>query len=97
MKELTAFELECVSGAGWLQDGLASLGSKLGAAAWAAMSSEQLNVDLPLLGSINLATLAPELGENLGKSMGSSIGGKIESALANLPVIGGLVNKWLGN
>ena len=34
MRELTAFEIENVSGAGWLQDGLAALGSKVGAAAW---------------------------------------------------------------
>lgn len=27
MRELTAFEIENVSGAGWLQDGLAALGS----------------------------------------------------------------------
>lgn len=32
MRELTAFEIENVSGAGWLQDGLAALGSKVGAA-----------------------------------------------------------------
>lgn len=34
MRELTAFEIENVSGAGWLQDGLAALGSKVGATAW---------------------------------------------------------------
>ena len=33
MRELTAFEIENVSGAGWLQDGLASLGSKVCVAA----------------------------------------------------------------
>ena len=27
MRELTAFEIENVSGAGWLQDGLAALGA----------------------------------------------------------------------
>ncbi|MCU6678457.1 hypothetical protein [Leclercia tamurae] len=96
MKELTAFEIECVSGAGWLQDNLASLGSQIGAAAW-SKSSDLLNIEVPLIGTINLTTIAPDLGGNVGKSIGSSIGGTIESALAGLPVVGGLLNKWLGN
>ncbi|MCL7674346.1 hypothetical protein M8369_09880, partial [Klebsiella pneumoniae] len=41
--------------------------------------------------------LAPDLGKTLGESVGSTIGGTIESALAGLPVIGGLLNKLLGN
>ncbi|HCD8714235.1 TPA: hypothetical protein NEC22_001221 [Klebsiella pneumoniae] len=92
MRELTAFEIENVSGAGWLQDGLAALGSKVGAAAW-TMGTDALSINLPLLGTLNLADLAPDLGE----SVGSTIGGTIESALAGLPVIGGLLNKLLGN
>lgn len=92
MRELTAFEIENVSGAGWLQDGLASLGSKVGAAAW-TMGTDALSINLPLIGTLNLADLAPDL----GKSVGSTIGGTIESALASLPVIGGLLNKLLGN
>ena len=91
MRELTAFEIENVSGAGWLQDGLAALGSKVGAAAW-TMGTDALSINLPLLGTLNLADLAPDLGKTLGESIGSSIGGTIESALAGLPVIGGLLN-----
>ena len=53
--------------------------------------------DLPLIGTLNLADLAPDLGKTLGESVGSTIGGTIESALASLPVIGGLLNKLLGN
>lgn len=56
-----------------------------------------LSINLPLLGTINLADLAPDLGKTLGESVGSSIGGTIESTLASLPVIGGLLNKLLGN
>ena len=85
MRELTAFEIENVSGAGWLQDGLAALGSKVGAAAW-TMGTDAPSINLPLLGTLNLADLAPDLGKTLG-----------ESALAGLPVIGGLLNKLLGN
>lgn len=54
MRELTAFEIENVSGAGWLQDGLAALGSKVGAAAW-TMGTDALSINLPLLGTLNLA------------------------------------------
>lgn len=96
MKELTAFEIEYVSGAGWLQDNLASLGGQIGAAAW-AKGGNLLTIDVPLIGPINLTTIAPDLGQSVGKSLGSSIGGTIESALAGLPIVGGLLNKWLGN
>lgn len=92
MRELTAVEIENVSGAGWLQDGLATLGSKVGAAVW-TMGTDALSINLPLIGTINLA----DLGKTLGESVGSSIGGTIESTLASLPVIGGLLNKLLGN
>ena len=54
-------------------------------------------LNLPLIGTLNLADLAPDLGKTLGESVGSTIGGTIESALASLPVIGGLLNKLLGN
>ncbi len=63
MRELTAFEIENVSGAGWLQDGLAALGSKVGAAAW-TMGTDALSINLPLLGTLNLADPAPDLGQN---------------------------------
>jgi hypothetical protein len=69
MRELTAFEIENVSGAGWLQDGLAALGSKVGAAAW-TMGTDALSINLPLLGTLNLADLAPDLGKTLGESIG---------------------------
>ena len=94
MRELTAFEIENVSGAGWLQDGLAALGSKVGAAAW-TMGTDALSINLPLLGTLNLADGAGPA--KPGESVGSTIGGTIESALAGLPVIGGLLNKLLGN
>ncbi len=66
MRELTAFEIENVSGAGWLQDGLAALGSKVGAAAW-TMGTDALSINLPLLGTLNLADLAPDLGKTPGR------------------------------
>lgn len=66
MRELTAFEIENVSGAGWLQDGLASLGSKVGAAAW-TMGTDALSINLPLIGTLNLADLAARPGQNPGR------------------------------
>lgn len=77
MRELTAFEIENVSGAGWLQDGLAALGSKVGAAAW-TMGTDALSINLPLLGTLNLADTAPDTGKTTGESVGSTIGGTIE-------------------
>ena len=95
MRELTATEINAVSGAGWLQDGLASLGGKTGSAVWSLGST--LSVDLPILGTINLSTIAPGLGETIGSTIGSTIGGVIESTLASVPLFGALINKLLGN
>lgn len=69
MRELTAFEIENVSGAGWLQDGLAALGSKVGAAAW-TMGTDALSINLPLLGTLNLADLAPDWAKPQAKALG---------------------------
>lgn len=96
MRVLTATEIETVSGAGWLQNRLASLGSKVGAAVW-ANSGSMFDVVLPLVGTVSLTTLAPDLGKTIGESMGYNLGGEIENTLANVPVIGGLLNKLLGN
>lgn len=68
MRELTAFEIENVSGAGWLQDGTASLGSKVGAAVW-TMGTDALSINLPLLGTINLADLAPDWAKPRAKAL----------------------------
>lgn len=96
MRELTAIEIDAVSGAGWLQDGLAFLGQKAGAAVW-SLSSNALNIELPIIGTINLSTIAPDLGKTVGETVGSTVGGMIENTLASLPLIGGLLNKLLGN
>ena len=64
---------------------------------WRDDATDALSINLPLIGTLNLADLAPDLGKTLGESVGSTIGGTIESALASLPVIGGLLNKLLGN
>ncbi|MCU6669328.1 hypothetical protein M8013_11285 [Enterobacteriaceae bacterium H4N4] len=96
MKELTAFEMESVNGAGWLQDGLASLGSSMGASAW-TLSSNLLTIDLPIIGTINLESIAPNLGSQVGNMIGTVIGFTIEGSLASIPMFGGFINKLLGN
>ncbi|VUS22372.1 hypothetical protein [Klebsiella spallanzanii] len=96
MRELTTFEIDAVSGAGWLQDGLASIGSQLGSAVWSAESS-LLNIELPIVGKINLATFAPNLGKTVGETLGSSIGGSIENSLSSLPNLGGFFTKLFAN
>ena len=95
MRELTAFEIENVSGAGWLQDGLAALGSKVGAAAW-TMGTDALSINLPLLGTLNLAD-PRRTGQNLRRKHRLFYRRHHRSTLAGLPVIGGLLNKLLGN
>jgi hypothetical protein len=92
MKELTVLELEMVSGAGWLQDGLTSLGQACGAALWKT-ANDMLSVDLPLVGPINLTVFAPDLGKTLGSSVGNSIGGFLETTLSALPEIGTFFTK----
>ncbi|WP_434665895.1 hypothetical protein ACMYSO_16055 [Klebsiella sp. B345] len=96
MRELTAIEIDAVSGAGWLQNGLAALGEQAGAAIW-SLGGNVLTIDLPIIGSINIADIAPDLGKTVGHTAGSVVGGAIESTLAGVPVIGGLLNKLLGN
>lgn len=93
MKELSVVEIEAVSGAGWLQDNLAVLGSKIGSLVWEKGGS-YLDVEAPLIGTVNLAVIAPDLGKDMGHSVGSTIGGAIENALTGLPVVGNILNKW---
>jgi len=92
MKELTVMELELVSGAGWLQDGLETLGGQFGTALWST-ASDMLNVDLPLIGRVNLGIFAPDLGTEVGTSLGSTIGGFIETSLSALPKTGSFFTK----
>ncbi|URN99667.1 hypothetical protein NB069_01900 [Leclercia adecarboxylata] len=97
MKELNAFELEAVSGAGWLQDSLASLGSNIGTSVWSMGSDIISKIELPIVGNVNLVSLAPDLGTQLGKMVGLTVGFTIETALAGVPLVGGLLNRMLGN
>lgn len=95
MRELSVVEVQTVSGAGFIKDGLTSLGSNVGNAGYNLISSF-LNVQLPVLGNVNLASLLPNLGKDVGSAIGSQIGGQIESSLTSIPVLGGLFGKILG-
>ena len=96
MIELTSTEVDTVSGAGFIQDSLSSIGGSLGNAGYNLIGS-QLNVTLPIIGNISLPGIAPNLGRNVGSTIGNAIGGAVESTLAKTPLIGGLINKLLGN
>lgn len=97
MRELTAIEIDSVSGAGWLQDGLASLGSTIIDSAWSFSSQAIGSINLPIIGSIDFATISPDLGKTVGNVVGSALGFTLEAALASIPVVGGFLNKILGN
>lgn len=96
MKELTLVEMEYVAGAGWIQNGLAAIGGKLGDLGYEVVSNS-LSIKIPGLGTISIGSLFPTLGEQIGKAAGGQIGGMIENTLSHLPIIGGLVNKVLCN
>ncbi len=96
MRELTAFEIENVSGAGWLQDGLAALGSKVGAAAW-TMGTDALSINLPLLGTSIWPTWRRTWAKPGRKRWVDYRRHHRKCAGSCLPVIGGLLNKLLGN
>lgn len=95
MRELSLVEVQHVAGAGFVKDGLKSLGGLLGGVAYQAINSF-LNVSIPLVGSINLGTFFPDLGKNIGSSIGKQVGGTIENVLTGLPVVGDFFDKLLG-
>lgn len=94
MRELSLVEVQQIAGAGFIQDGLTSLGSLLGGVAYQALNAA-VNISIPLVGSINLGTFFPDLGKNVGSTIGNKIGGTIESTLTGLPVVGDFFGKIL--
>lgn len=96
MIELTANEVNIIYGAGLIQDALASVGGTIGNAGYNFLGS-QLTIPLPVVGNVSLTQVAPNLGRSIGSSIGGNIGGTIESTLAGTPLIGGAINKLLGN
>ena len=95
MRELTAIEIENVSGAGWLADSFATWGGNLSDKLWP--SSNGLSIEMPLIGTVNFADYAPNLLKNIGTLVGAAVGGAIETSLASVPVIGAVFKKLLGN
>lgn len=96
MIELTANEVNSISGAGFIKDALGSLGGYIGNAGYNFLG-DQLSVPLPLVGNVSLTQVAPDLGRSIGSSIGSNIGSSVESTLAGIPLIGGTINHLLGN
>jgi hypothetical protein len=96
MKELSKTEIEYVSGAGFIQDGFASVGGWLGNLGYDLISST-LTVELPIIGEVSLKNMFPDLGNSIGNALGSVAGGTIEAGLAGIPFFGYFINKVLGN
>lgn len=96
MRELTTAEITHVSGAGWIKNGLASLGGNLGASIW-PNSDAPLNFSLPVIGNVNLPALPGEMGKKLGTLMGSALGMSIETFLTSIPLAGSLIRSLLGD
>lgn len=96
MKELTASQLEAISGAGWLKNCMATVSGKIGNGIWVT-TGDVLTVELPVVGTFNMADLSPSLGRNIGNAIGSTVGGAIENILGSIPVVGSLCKKLLGN
>lgn len=92
MRELTVVELNDVSGAGWLKDAMTTFGTQVGESLWtsgnSALSSVLSSIEIPVIGKIDLMTLAPNLGKTLGQTLGSVLGGAIEDTLSALPNVG---------
>ncbi|WP_271790351.1 hypothetical protein [Commensalibacter communis] len=95
MRELSIVEIQTVAGAGFIKDGLSSIGGNVGNFGYNLISS-YLNVQLPVLGNVNLSNLLPTLGKDVGTAIGSQVGGQIESTLTSLPLVGGVIGKILG-
>lgn len=95
MKELTQQEVLQVSGAGIIQDSLSSIGGFVGNSLYGIISN--MGVDIPVLGSVTLGSILPDLGKSIGSALGSTAGGTIESVIASLPLVGSWLNGLLGN
>lgn len=96
MKELTVIEIENVSGAGFIQNALSNVGGLFFDMGYQMVSSS-LSITLPIVGTISIGTVFPELGLRIGQEVGNVVGRGIEGALARIPIIGGGINKILGN
>lgn len=96
MRELTITDIDNVSGAGFIKNGLGSMCGWVGDTGY-KMVSDSLSINIPGLGNITIGDTLPDLGKTIGTAVGEHIGGNIESAIASIPGIGGILNGWLGN
>ncbi|WP_034943311.1 hypothetical protein [Erwinia oleae] len=99
MKELNIEQVQMVSGSGFIQNICANVGGAIGDGIYglAVNVSGGLNFDLPLIGTINIYEFFPDIGKDLGNALGGSLGGIAENMIGGIPLIGGLLNKLMGN
>lgn len=98
MKELTVTEIMQVNGAGVIESVLGGIGGGIANGVYGLIGSVfgGINIELPLLGSININQLMPGLGNDVGSMIGKSVGSTIENVLTTLPVVGGVLGWLLG-
>lgn len=95
MRELTELEYTQVSGSGIIIEISGLIGDYLGNLIYSYVP--ELSINIPILGTIDIKSYFPNLGHDVGKNIGVGIGGTIESIVNKVPVIGGVLNKLIGN
>ena len=95
MRELTQAEQFEISGAGFIINIAESVGNFIGDKVYAFVP--EITVQIPILGTLDIKQAFPELGGDVGKSIGNVIGSGIENIISGIPLVGGLLNKIMGN
>ena len=99
MKVLSAEQILMVSGGGFIETTFANIGGLIGNTIYgmAIDAAGGLSVKLPIVGTLGVMDILPDLGKQLGSALGGSIGGMAESFLGGIPLIGGWLSNLLGN
>ncbi|WP_034917098.1 hypothetical protein [Erwinia sp. 9145] len=99
MKILNHEQIVMVSGGGIIENVCGGVGGIIGGGLYGIVGGVfgGIQIDLPIIGSININDLMPELGKDVGSTIGGSIGGTVEGVIGSIPIIGGILSKILGN
>ncbi len=95
MRELTQSEFHEVAGSGFIATVSGNVAGFIGNSLYTMIP--EMGIKLPIIGTINIKDYFPDLGQQLGEAVGWQIGSWLEGGISNIPLIGGLLNKLLGN
>ncbi|GLR08178.1 hypothetical protein COO59_07920 [Mixta theicola] len=95
MRELAQSEVLAVSGGGFIAQIGGIIGDYIGDMLYGFVPDMVINI--PFLGELDIKNYFPNLGGEVGKGIGAQIGGGIEFIGSRIPLVGGLINKILGN